>query len=85
MIQSTLQSSEGKEQSMASTKTSKPKITDEVRRAKLKTSATLRAQFNYRVALDRIDYNFDVIDPSLKVVEEGATRGELPEFVIVED
>lgn len=63
----------------------KQKITDEVRRAQLKTAAVLRAQFNCRVALDRIDFRFDVIDPQVQQVALDAAKGELPEFIIVED
>lgn len=60
----------------------KPQITDEVRRAKAKTAAVLRAQFNLKIALDRIDYKHDVIDPELKQVELAAVKGELPQFTV---
>lgn len=79
MIQSILQSSEGKRQLA---KAKKVQITDEVRRAKAKSAAVLRAQFNLKVALDRIDFKHDVIEPTLNQVELDATKGELPEFTI---
>jgi len=66
-------------------KPNRPKVTDEVRRAKLKTSAVLRAQFNLKTALDRVDFAFDVVKPALAEVELGATKGELPQFVIEDD
>ena len=80
MIQSSLQSSERKRPLAKST--SKPKVTDEVRRAKAKTAATMRAEFNWRVAMERIDFNIDVLEPAIREVEAGAARGELPEFTI---
>lgn len=79
MIQSTLQSSERNNQLA---KEKKPQITDEVRRAKAKTAAVLRAQFNLKVALDRIDFKHDVIEPSLSQVETDAAAGQLPEFTV---
>ena len=57
---------------------------DELRRAKLKKAALLRANFNARVALDRIDHKLDVVDPALKAIDEGAANGELPEFEVGE-
>lgn len=69
---------------MAKTEKKSQAVTDEVRRAKAKTAAVLRAQFNLKVALDRIDYKHDVIEPELKQVELGAAKGELPEFAVGE-
>lgn len=60
-------------------------VTDEVRRAKLKTAHTLRTQFQYKIGLDRIDYKVDVIDPTVKEVGIKAKQGILPEFIIEED
>lgn len=69
-----------------SIRTSKVKtITDDVKRAKLKTSATYRAQFNWEIAMKRIDFRIDVIDPAVKQVELDAAKGELPEFSVVEE
>ena len=50
----------------------------EVRRAKLKTAASLRAQLTYEQNLARIDHRLDTIEPSLKAIEERAAQGELP-------
>jgi hypothetical protein len=51
----------------------------------LKKAALLRAAFNARVALDRIDHKLDVIDPAMDAIEGDAARGELPEFTVEED
>jgi hypothetical protein len=60
--------------------------TDEVRRAKLKTAASLRAQINYKHAMERIDFRLDTIEPALKKVAlEVVTIGEIPEFIVAEE
>jgi len=60
---------------------------DEVRRAKLKKAALLRAVFNAQVALDRIDHKLDVIDPAMKEIESAPSHGELHEItgVVVDE
>lgn len=52
----------------------------EVRRAKLKEAARLRAIFNYEMALKRVDFKLDVIEPAVKEIGEAAEQGQLPEF-----
>jgi len=59
-------------------------VSDELRRAKLKKAALLRAGFNARVALERIDHKLDVIDPALKELD-GKSHAELPSFKVKED
>ena len=54
---------------------------NQLRRAKLKKAALLRAAFNAQVALDRIDHKLDVIDPALDEVEELSSKGQLPEIL----
>jgi len=62
----------------------KVKANDDLRRAQLKTAAHHRAQFNYQVAMDRIDYTFDVINPAkAQVAFDATTKGELPEYTLV--
>ena len=53
---------------------------NQLRRAKLKRAALLRAAFNAQVALDRIDHKLDVIDPALEEVEELAGHGLLKQI-----
>jgi hypothetical protein len=50
----------------------------EVRRAKLKTAASLRAQLMFSQNLARIDHRIDVIEPAVKAIGERAAQGELP-------
>jgi hypothetical protein len=50
----------------------------EVRRAKLKTAASLRAKLMFEQNLARIDHRIDVIEPAVKAIEERAAQGELP-------
>ena len=65
---------------------SEPRKGTEVRRAQLKTAASLRAQFNHEVAMKRIDYKLDVIEPAVEQVAiESITLGEIPEFSVEED
>lgn len=59
-------------------------MTDELRRAKLKKAALLRAAFNAKTALERIDYKLDVIDPAMDELDATALH-ELPEFSIKEE
>ena len=56
-------------------------MADELRRAKLKKAALLRAAFNARVALERIDFKLDEIDPALKELDNTALK-ELPSFKV---
>ena len=57
-------------------------MADEIKRAKLKTAASLRAQFNYEMALARIDHKLDVIEPAMAEIEAKVAQGELPVFVV---
>jgi hypothetical protein len=50
----------------------------EVRRAKLKRAAQLRAEQMFRQNLERIDHRIDVIEPALAEIEARAAQGELP-------
>ena len=52
----------------------------EVRRAKLKEAARLRAIFNYKMALKRVDYKLDVIEPSVEEIGAAVEQGQLPQF-----
>lgn len=56
-------------------------MADEIKRAKLKKAAALRAMFNYNIALQRIDFNMDVLQPELKTIEQNALTGNLPEIL----
>lgn len=55
-------------------------MADEVRRAILKERAALRAMFNYNLALERIDFNMDVIQPRERELKFKALNGDLPEI-----
>ena len=57
----------------------------ELRRAQQKKAALLRAAFNARVALQRIDYNIDVIEPAKDQIELDAPTKGLPEFEVEDD
>ena len=50
----------------------------EVRRAKLKKAAQLRAQLMFKQNLERIDHRLDVIEPAQQEIEARAAQGELP-------
>jgi hypothetical protein len=50
----------------------------ELQRAKRKTRAVLGAQFALKRQLERIDYDLDVIKPTLAEVDEAAANGEIP-------
>lgn len=50
----------------------------EVRRAKLKTAAQLRAKKMFEQNLERIDHRLDVIEPALQEIDARAAQGELP-------
>lgn len=52
-----------------------------LRRAQLKKSASLRAEFNHQVALERIDFTLDVLEPAKKQIAEAFARGELDDTV----
>jgi hypothetical protein len=47
-------------------------------RAKRKTRAILSARFALQRQLDRIDYDLDVIKPTLAEVDEAAANGTIP-------
>lgn len=49
----------------------------------MKKAALLRAEFNARVALARIDFKMDVIDPALDSLESMSAK-ELPSFEVPE-
>ena len=51
---------------------------NDVRRAKLKKAAQLRAAFAYNQALERIDYRIDTIETELDEIDYAALNGELP-------
>jgi hypothetical protein len=55
---------------------------DPVRRAKLKMAAFKRAEFNLKVAMERIDYNLDVIEPAVKQIALDSARGEITQFAV---
>lgn len=55
---------------------------NELRRAKQKRAALMRAEFNAKVALERIDFTIDVLDPAMREVERQVAAGELPVFEI---
>jgi len=50
----------------------------EVRRTKLKTAVSLRAQLMFEQNLARIDHRLDVIEPAVQAIVERAEQGELP-------
>lgn len=50
----------------------------EVRRAKLKRAAQLRAEKMFTQNLERIDHRLDVIEPALQEIDARAAQGELP-------
>jgi hypothetical protein len=52
----------------------------ELIRAKRKTRAILAARFSLQRQLDRIDYDLDVIKPTLSEIEADAANGEVPEI-----
>jgi len=57
-------------------------VAEELKRAKQKKAALLRAVFNARIALERIDYKFDTIDPALEQIELEAPIKGIPEFEV---
>lgn len=50
----------------------------ELVRVKRKTRAILAARFALQRVLDRIDYDIDVIKPTLASVEDDAANGKIP-------
>lgn len=56
-------------------------MADEIRRAKLKKAALMRATFNARVALERIDFKLDEIDPALEELDNASLK-ELPAYEV---
>lgn len=56
-------------------------MADEIRRAQLKKAAALRAAFNYNIALQRIDFNMDVLNPAKETIALDALKGNLPEIL----
>jgi hypothetical protein len=57
----------------------------ELQRAKRKTRAILTARFALRRQLDRIDYDLDVIKPTLAAVDEDAANGKIPVITLAVD
>lgn len=57
-------------------------MSNELKKAKQKKAALLRATFNARVALERIDYKFDVIDPALEEIENQVSTMGIPEYEV---
>lgn len=51
---------------------------NDIRRAKLKKAAQLRAAFAYNQALERIDYRIDTVETELDKIDFNALNGELP-------
>jgi hypothetical protein len=71
-----------KEQKEAAARQSK----QDLRRAVLKAKATRRAEFNHAVAMKRIDFTLDVVEEEARQIAlDLATKGELPEFTVIED
>jgi hypothetical protein len=68
---------------MNKTNDDKPKLDNaalrEVRRAKLKRAASLRAQLMFDQNLARIDHRLDVIEPAVQEIEARAEQGEIPQ------
>ena len=63
-----------------------PADVDEARRAKLKEAATLRADFNWRTAMLRVDHKLEVIEPALKrVVQQISTINEVTRFEVEDE
>ena len=54
--------------------------TDDLARAKQKHRVWMNAQLALKQAWERIDYRFDVVEPSIKQLEEAAVAGELPDY-----
>jgi hypothetical protein len=48
----------------------------EVRRAKLKTAAALRAKLAYEQSMDRVDHRLDVIDPAIDAIDAQVAQGK---------
>lgn len=48
-----------------------------LRRAQLREAATLRAEFNHDVAMRRIDFTLDVLEPAKKAIADEFARGDL--------
>jgi hypothetical protein len=48
-----------------------------LKRAEQKLKAQKRAEFNFEVACERIDYAFDVIAPAVKELRKEFAKGEL--------
>lgn len=49
----------------------------EIRRAKLKRAAQLRAQLAFEHNLQRIDHRIDVLEPALAKIDEQAALGKV--------
>lgn len=52
----------------------------ELRRAKLKTAAKLRAEVNFELALMRVDHKLDVLEPALAELDALAAAGKALEL-----
>lgn len=48
-----------------------------LRRAQLQEAATLRAEFNHRIAMQRIDFTLDVLEPAKKEIAREFASGDL--------
>lgn len=53
----------------------------EIRRARLKTAATLRAELSYKQALERIDHKIDVQEPTLREFDAQIEAGKVPKAI----
>lgn len=59
---------------------------DDLSRAKKKLIAIRRAERRLKIALENIDWEFDVLLPEVEAMALEATKmGELPEFVIEDE
>lgn len=52
----------------------------EERRTKLKIAAQLRAEINYRHALERVDHRIDVVEPAIAEFEKSLEAGKTLEI-----
>ena len=58
---------------------------DALKRAEQKRKAALRAEFSLKTKFDRIDYELDVVAPTIKALKESAAQGLLVESTLVEE
>lgn len=54
----------------------------EINRAKRKLTAAYRAKLRLKQRFESIDFELDIVAPKLKELEQGITKGLLPEFTI---